>query len=263
MRSRRLTALASGARNRLDECAFLGNTRAVIHQDIPEYDGEPRKRQTVMNPEPPGTVYSLGEEIANSVTHGVGMLLALAGLTLLVVFAALRGTAWHVVACAVYGTTLVLMFATSTLYHSLPWPRTKAVLKVLDHSCIYLLIAGTYTPFLLVSMRGPWGWSLFGVIWGLALAGVAFKTFSAGRYKLVSTLIYIGMGWMVIVALQPFCQSLPRGGLLWLLAGGLLYTAGTVFYLVRRIPYNHAIWHAFVLAGSLCHFFSVMLYVIP
>ena len=212
---------------------------------------------------PDKEAYSLSEEIASSVTHGIGVLLALAAFTVMVIFAALRGTAWHVVACAVYGATLVLMFTTSTLYHSLPWPRTKAVLKVIDHSAIYLLIAGTYTPFLLGPMRGPWGWTLFGVIWGLALGGVIFKLFFAGRYKLVSTLVYVGMGWMVLVAIRPLCQTLSRGGLLWLVAGGLFYTAGTIFYLNRRIPFNHAVWHAFVLGGSLCHFFSVMLYVIP
>jgi len=209
------------------------------------------------------STYSLSEEIASSVTHGIGVLLALAALSVLVVYAVLRGTAWHVVSCAVYGTTLVLMFAASTLYHSLPWPRSKAILKIIDHSAIYLLIAGTYTPFLLVSLRGPWGWSLFGVVWGLALIGVGFKVFFAGRFKLISTLVYVGMGWMVVVAIKPLCQSLPLGGLLWLVAGGLFYTFGTIFYLWRRLPYNHAIWHAFVFAGSLCHFFSVILYVIP
>jgi hemolysin III len=207
--------------------------------------------------------YSLPEEIANSVTHGVGFVLALAALVVMVVFAAIRGTVWHIVACSVYGSTLVMLFAASTLYHSLPWPRTKAVLKIIDHSAIYLLIAGTYTPFLLISMRGPWGWSLFGIIWGLALVGVVFKVFFVGRFKLFSTLVYIGMGWMAVVAIRPLYLGLPRGGLLWLVAGGVLYTVGTIFYLGRRIPFNHAIWHTFVLAGSLCHFLSVMLYVIP
>lgn len=207
--------------------------------------------------------YTLPEEIANSVTHGLGLLLALAALAVMVVFAALRGTVWHVVSCSIYGATLTLLFAASTLYHSLPWPRAKAVLKIVDHSAIYLLIAGTYTPLLLVPLRGPWGWSLFGVIWGLALVGIVFKLFFVGRFKLLSTLIYVGMGWMALVAIRPLCQSLPRGGLVWLVVGGLLYTLGTVFYLKRSIPFNHAIWHAFVLAGSLCHFASVMWYVIP
>ena len=209
------------------------------------------------------STYSLPEEIANSVTHGVGFLLGVAALSVMVVFAAIHGTAWHIVSCAVYGTTLTLLFAASTLYHSLPWPRTKAILKIIDHSAIYFLIAGTYTPFLLVPLRGPLGWSLFGVIWGLALGGVGFKIFFAGRFKVLSTLIYVGLGWMVVIAIRPLYQTLPLGGLLWLVAGGLFYTLGTVFYLKRRIPFNHAIWHAFVLAGSLCHFSSVMWYVIP
>lgn len=207
--------------------------------------------------------YSLAEEIANSITHGIGFLTAVAALTVLVVFAALRGTVWHVVSCAIYGTTMALLFAASTLYHSLPWPRAKAVLKIIDHSAIYLLIAGTYTPFLLVSLRGGWGWSLFGVIWGLALVGIGFKAFSAGRFKLLSTLIYIGLGWIVLIAIRPLIHALPLGGILWLLAGGLFYTVGAIFYLGRRIPFNHAIWHAFVLAGGGCHFSSVMWYVIP
>ncbi len=207
--------------------------------------------------------YSLPEEIANSITHGIGLLLALAALSVMIVFAALRGTAWHIVACSIYGTTLVLLFMASTLYHSLPGPRVKAVLKIIDHSAIYLVIAGTYTPFLLVPLRGPWGWSLFGVIWGLTLIGIVFKIFFAGRFKLISTLIYVGMGWIVVIAIRPLCVNLPLGGLLWLLAGGLFYTGGTVFYMKRSIPFNHAIWHAFVLAGSLCHFISIMFFVIP
>lgn len=189
--------------------------------------------------------------------------LAIAALVVMAVFSSMRGTVWHVVSCSIYGATLVLLFSASTLYHSLPWPRVKRTLKILDHSAIYLLIAGTYTPFLLGPLKGPWGWSLFGVIWGLALGGVAFKLFFAGRFKLLSTLIYIGLGWIVVVAIRPLWHSLPLGGLLWLVAGGVFYTVGTVFYLGRRIPYNHAIWHVFVLAGSLCHFFSVLLYVIP
>ena len=216
---------------------------------------------TGMNPEP--KVYSTGEEIAHSVTHGVGFLLALAATAVMVTVAAWRGDAWHVTSCAIYGTTLLLLFAASTLYHALTSVRAKRVLKIVDHSAIYLLIAGTYTPFLLVPLRGPWGWSLFGVIWGLALAGVGFKLFFAGRFKLLSTGIYIGMGWIVLIAIQPLWHALSRGGLFWLALGGVFYTAGTLFYLMRRIPYHHAIWHGFVLAGSVCHFISVMFHVIP
>ncbi len=209
------------------------------------------------------TEYSVREEIASSLIHGIGVGLAIAALVVMAVFSSMRGTVWHVVSCSIYGATLVLLFSASTLYHSIPWPRVKRTLKILDHSAIYLLIAGTYTPFLLGPLKGPWGWSLFGVIWGLALGGVAFKLFFAGRFKLLSTLIYVGLGWIVVVAIRPLWHSLPLGGLLWLVAGGVFYTVGTVFYLGRRIPYNHAIWHVFVLAGSLCHFFSVLLYVIP
>jgi len=207
--------------------------------------------------------YSLPEEIANSVTHGIAFLLAIAALAVMVVFAALHGTAWHVVACSLYGSTLTLLYAASTLYHSIRQPKAKAILKIIDHAAIYLLIAGTYTPFLLVPMRGPWGWSLFGVLWGSALVGIGFKIFLAGRFTLLSTLVYVGMGWIVLIAIRPLWQSLPLGGILWLAGGGLLYTLGTVFYLCRRIPFSHAIWHLFVLAGSVCHFFSVMFYIIP
>jgi hemolysin III len=181
----------------------------------------------------------------------------------MVVYAALRGTAWHIVACALYGSTLLVLYLASTLYHSLTSARAKAVFKVIDHSAIFLLIAGTYTPFLLVPLRGSWGWSLFGVLWGVAAVGIGLKVFFAGRFKRLSTLLYVAMGWMALVAIRPLWVNLPRGGLTWLLAGGLFYTAGTVFYLNRRIPFNHAIWHGFVLAGSLCHFLGVMFYVIP
>jgi hemolysin III len=213
-----------------------------------------------MNSQPQS--YSMAEEIASGVTHGIGFLLALAMLSVMVVYAALRGTAWHVVACALYGSTLVLLYAASTLYHGLTSARAKAVLKIIDHSAIFLLIAGTYTPFLLVPLRGVWGWFLFGVIWGLALVGIGFKLFFTGRFKRLSTLIYVGMGWIVVIAIRPLWLYLPLGGVIWLLAGGVFYTAGTVFYLNRRIAFNHAIWHGFVLAGSLCHFVSVMFYVI-
>lgn len=207
--------------------------------------------------------YSIGEEIAHSVTHGVGFLLALAATAVMVTVAAWRGNAWHVTSCAIYGATLSLLFLSSTLYHGLTSSRAKRVFKVLDHSAIYLLIAGTYTPFLLISLHGPWGWSLFGVIWGLALAGVGFKVFFAGRFNLLSTLIYIGMGWIVVIAIYPLWHSLSMGGLYWLVLGGVLYTGGTVFYLKHHVPYHHAVWHGFVLAGSICHFFSIMFHVIP
>ncbi|HOW45044.1 MAG TPA: hemolysin III family protein [Candidatus Aminicenantes bacterium] len=203
------------------------------------------------------------EETINAVTHGAGAVLGAAGLAVLVALAALRGDAWHVVSCAIYGATLVLLFTSSTLYHSFRGPRVKHVFRVIDHSSIYLLIAGTYTPFLLVSLRGGWGWSLFGVVWGLALAGIAFQVFFVDRFRLAQTLIYLGMGWLVVVATRPLLQRVPLGGLLWLLAGGLSYTLGAVFYLWKKLPYHHGIWHLFVLAGSVCHYFAILLYVIP
>ena len=164
----------------------------------------------------------------------------------------------------IYGFSLVLMFSASAAYHLIDArPRLATTLRTLDHSAIYLLIAGTYTPFLLVSLRGGWGWSLFGVVWGLALAGIAFQVFFVDRFRLAQTLIYLGMGWLVVVATRPLLARVPAGGLLWLLAGGLFYTLGAVFYLWKKLPYHHGIWHLFVLAGSVCHYFAILLYVIP
>lgn len=201
--------------------------------------------------------YTTGEEIAHSVTHGVGAALSAAGLVLLVVRAAQAGDPWRVVSFAIFGATLVLLYLASTLYHALRPPRARRVFQILDHGAIYLLIAGTYTPFLLVSLRGGWGWSLFGVVWGLAAAGIVFKSFCAGRYRVVSTLLYLAMGWLCVIATGPLLRAVPRDGLLWLLAGGLAYSGGTVFYLWKRLPYHHAVWHLFVLAGSICHFCAV------
>ena len=207
--------------------------------------------------------YSLGEEIANSVIHGAGMLLAIAALAVLTTFASLRGNAWHIVGCSVFGATLVLLYGTSTLYHSIQHPRLKSVLRVLDHAAIFLLIAGTYTPFALVSLRGPWGWSLLGVIWGLALAGVVLKVTRRHKWVTASVVLYLAMGWAAVVALKPLLAAVEPGGLALMLAGGLSYTAGVAFYAWRRLPYHHAVWHVFVLAGSVFHFFAVLLYVIP
>jgi len=204
-----------------------------------------------------------GEEIANSITHGLGLVLSVAGLVVLVVFAALRGTAWHIVSCAVYGATLVTLYAASTLYHGLRGPRVKRVLKILDHSAIYLLIAGTYTPFTLVTLRGAWGWSLFGVVWGLALLGILWKVWFVDRFAVVSTTVYLLMGWLAVVAAKPLLASLPPAAIAWILAGGLCYTAGVVFFAWKRLPYAHTVWHLFVVAGSVCHFLAVLLYVIP
>jgi hemolysin III len=207
--------------------------------------------------------YSTGEEIANSIIHGLGIVLAIAGLGLLTAFASLRGDAWHIVSCSIFGATLIILYTTSTLYHAIPNPRAKAVLRVLDHSAIFLLIAGTYTPFSLVSLRGPWGWSIFGVVWGVAVLGIIFKVTMLRRWAVISVVLYLLMGWVIIIAARPLMSAVAPGGLALLLAGGLAYTAGIIFYAWRKLPYHHAVWHAFVLAGSICHFFAVLLFVVP
>ncbi len=207
--------------------------------------------------------YNRGEEIANSVIHGVGALLAVGGLAVLTTFASLRGDAWHIVGASVFGVTLVLLYGASTLYHSIPSPRAKRVLRTLDHAAIYLLIAGSYTPFTLVSLRGPWGWSLFGVIWGLAVLGIVSQVTVARRWEVARVALYVAMGWVGVVAARPMFATVEPGGLLLLAAGGVAYTAGIGFYASRRLPYSHAIWHLFVLAGSAFHFFAILYYVIP
>ncbi len=203
------------------------------------------------------------EELANTVTHGIGLALSLVGFVVLLVLAVMRGSAWHIVGCAIYGSTLVCLYTASTLYHGIASPRLKRVLKVFDHSAIFLLIAGTYTPFLLVNLRGGWGWSLLGIVWGLAMAGIIFKFLFVDHFKILSTAVYLLMGWLALIAVKPLLVLVPLGGLLWLLAGGLLYTSGVVFYAWKRIPYNHVIWHVFVLAGSACHYFAVLRSVLP
>ncbi|HEY0975440.1 MAG TPA: hemolysin III family protein [Solimonas sp.] len=211
----------------------------------------------------PEKLYTLGEEVAHAITHGLGVVLSIAGLAVLVARASLYGDAWHIVAVSIFGATLVLMYTASTLYHSIPLPRAKHVLRVIDHSLIYFLIAGTYTPFTLVTLRGPWGWSLFGLTWGLAIAGVIFKIFATGRFEKVSLAIYLGMGWCAIAAIQPLLQNLEPGGLALMLAGGLSYSGGVAFYVWRRLRYHHAIWHLFVLIGSVLHYFAILFYVVP
>jgi hemolysin III len=207
--------------------------------------------------------YTDREELANSLTHGVGAVLSVAGLVLLVVFSGLHGDAWHIVSTAIFGTTLVLLYTASTLYHSFRGERMKVLLQKFDHAAIFLLIAGTYTPFMLVTLRGPWGWSLFGVVWGLAVIGVIIKFWLAGRFRVLSTLIYLAMGWLVLVAIKPLLAALPAGGFTLLVAGGVCYTGGAGFYLWKRLPYHHAIWHLCVLGGSACHWAAIFVYVLP
>jgi hemolysin III len=216
-----------------------------------------------MTPQEDSRRYTMGEEIANSVTHGVGVVLAIVGLGVLIAFAAHRGTAWHMVSCSIYGATLILLFTASTVYHALPYRRAKTVFRALDHSAIYLLIAGTYTPFMLVNLRGPWGWSLFGAIWGLAILGIILKVTIRRPWRAASVTLYLFMGWVIVIAAKPLVAGVPTGGLVLLGLGGLAYTGGVVFYVWRRMPYHHAVWHLFVLAGSIFHFFAVLLYVIP
>lgn len=206
--------------------------------------------------------WSFGEEVAHSVTHGIGLLAAVAGLFVLLVLASATGDPWRITACAIYATTLVLLYAASTLYHALSATRARRVLRVLDHSAIFLLIAGTYTPFALVSLRGPWGWTLLVIVWSLAVLGVTAKALFGARWPIISTALYIGMGWVVVVAVRPLVQHVPPAGIAWLLAGGLAYTGGVVFYAWTRLRYSHAIWHVFVLAGSVCHYIAVVLYVV-
>ena len=208
--------------------------------------------------------YTFGEEIAHAITHGIGALLAIAGLAVLMVAAATRGEgAWQVVPCAIYGAAMVLMFTTATLDHRFPWPRVKRVFRVLDHEMIFLMIAGSYTPFVLITLRGALGWTLFGVVWGIAAAGLVFQGFFTGRFKGASTALYVVMGWIIAFALKPLLEQMSPAGIRWLVAGGLCYTLGAVVYLFKRVPYHHAIWHLAVLAGGACHYFAILWHVLP
>ncbi len=207
--------------------------------------------------------YSLREEIASSVTHGIGIFLSLVALITMVIYATRYGTIWHIIGAAVFGCGLIMAYTSSTLYHSVQRVKVKAVFRTLDHVSIFVLIAATYTPLTLVNLRGPWGWSIFAVVWGLAIFGIVVECSPLRRFRLASVLLYVGMGWIVIVALKPMLAMVQTGGLILLLVGGLAYTIGCLFYAWRRLPYNHAIWHLFVLAGSICHFFAVLYYVLP
>jgi hemolysin III len=197
------------------------------------------------------------EELANVLTHGVGVVASVSGAAVLIVLAALSGDAWVIVGVSVFATSLIALYTASTLYHAVRSSVLKARLKVLDHAAIFLLIAGTYTPFMIGALRGGWGWSLFGVIWGLAVAGIGLKLVFTGRFQVLSTAMYVAMGWLVLVGMGPLVRALDPATLVWLVAGGVAYTAGTPFYHSRRIPYAHAVWHLFVLAGSVCHAIAV------
>lgn len=212
----------------------------------------PRREETVV-----ADGQAFREEVANALTHGFGVLASIAGGVILIVLAALRGDPWMVVGTSIFAASLILLYSASTVYHAVRPGRLKDKFKVLDHVAIYVLIAGSYTPFMLGAMRGGWGWSLFGVVWGLAAAGFVFKWFFTGRFRRTSTAIYLGMGWLILLAAGPLVRSVEGAAVAWLVGGGLAYTAGTVFYHNRRIPFAHAVWHVFVLLGSICHAIAV------
>lgn len=208
------------------------------------------------------TFYSRKEEIFNVISHLVGLILSVAGLALLVTFASIYGTVWHIVSFSIFGSTMVVLYLASTLYHSARRKTLRKRLNVFDHSAIYLLIAGTYTPYCLVTLNGTTGWILFGITWGLAVVGVILKLFFTGRYDKLSTVSYVLMGWVAIFAAKPLIEHLHNGGLIYLLLGGICYTIGALFYAMNRWKYNHAIFHVWVLLGTLCHFVSIFFYVL-
>lgn len=207
--------------------------------------------------------YEPKEEIANAITHGIGALLSLAGLVLLIVFASIKGTAWHVVSFTVYGVSMLLLYSCSTLVHSFKEGKVKDLFEIFDHSSIYIYIAGTYTPFMLIAARGPLGWTLFGIVWGIAIVGVVFKAFFVKRFLFMSTIFYLIMGWLIVFAWGPLTAAVPAPGITLLVIGGILYSLGTIFYVWRGFPYHHAIWHLFVLAASIVHFLAILLYLLP
>lgn len=207
-------------------------------------------------------LYTLGEEIFNSVSHGVGTLLAIGGMVVLIVFSAIYADAWAVVSASIYGATLTILYAMSTLYHSLTNSKAKKFFRIMDHNSIFLLIAGTYTPFTLVALRGGLGWTLFGIVWGATVLGVIFNSINLEKYKKISLVCYIAMGWVIIMAIKPMIAALPIVSLIFLVLGGICYTGGVVFYAIKKIRYFHSVWHLFVLAGSVLHYFSVLFMII-
>lgn len=207
--------------------------------------------------------YSPAEEWINISSHAVGLVLSVVALTLLVMHANLNGNVWHIVSFSIFGASLIILFAASTVYHSAKNPDVRARLRIVDHASIYVLIAGTYTPFTLVTLNGSTGWTIFGITWGMALCGIVLKLFFTGRYSLLSTLMYVFMGWVIIFAIKPLVENLSSEGLFWLVLGGVSYTVGAILYSIKKIKFNHAIFHVFVLLGAFCHFVSVYFYVLP
>jgi len=206
--------------------------------------------------------YSPNEEIANVITHAVGAILAVTALVVLVVIASHYGDAWKITSASIYGISMISLYTASTLYHLFKKPRTKKILNTLDHISIYYLIAGSYTPFMLINMRGAWGWTIFGIIWALAITGTILKLVYGDKLRKFSNIIYIAMGWIIIIAIKPLIDSVDTVGLILLLTGGLFYTFGVIFYKWKSLPYNHAIWHMFVLGGTVTQFFAILFYVI-
>lgn len=208
-------------------------------------------------------VQTFGEELANSITHGIAAALSVAALIVMVSYTVSTGDTYRIVGAVVFGVTMVVLYLASTLYHSLHWTTAHIALRKFDHCAIYLLIAGTYTPFTLVSLQGPVGWTMFGIIWALAVTGVIFKLFFIHRFEIMSVLIYVAMGWLAALAFKPTLEALQGGGMAWLVAGGLSYTVGVIFYAWRNLPYHHTVWHLFVMAGTFCHYWAVQFYVLP
>ncbi len=209
------------------------------------------------------TFYDPIEEKLNVISHGIGLILSIAALTLLVLFSSIYGGKWHIISFSIYGASLILLYSASTLYHYAKTPKLRQKLNILDHAAIYVLIAGTYTSFTLVVLKGWVGWTIFGASWGLAIVGIIFKLFFTGRFDKISTVAYVLMGWLIIFAIKPLVNNFPIEGLYWLLSGGLFYTVGAVLYSIKSINYNHAIFHIFVLLGSFSHFIAVFFYVLP
>ncbi len=208
-------------------------------------------------------MYSAREELANAATHALGALLSIKGLIFLVVFSVLNGNGYHIVSSSIFGASLVLLYSMSTFYHLVKTAKMKKLFRALDHSSIFILIAGTYTPFTLVTLHGSWGWTLFGIVWGLAVAGIILETVTGQRFEKLSLSLYLAMGWLIIVAIKPLFLGIAPGGIALIVGGGLCYTLGVVFYIWNSLVFNHAIWHLFVLGGSVLHFFAVFFYVIP
>ena len=207
--------------------------------------------------------FSKQEEIANSITHGIGAILSISAIVILIVFSSLYGTAWHVVSFTIFGVTMFILYMSSTLLHSFPEGKAKDIFEIFDHSSIYFFIAGTYTPFLLIVIKGTMGWSLFGIVWSLAIAGTIFKCFFVKKYLFTSTVLYVVMGWLIVFAWKSLVNNLSPEGMIYLVIGGALYTLGAIFYVWRGFKYHHAVWHLFVIAGSALHFFCILLYVLP